>query len=444
MIGEIQPNIPFEVVKDPIYGYVRLYEHEKDIIDTPIFQRLRRIKQLPSAHYVYPSATHTRFSHCLGVMHISGIFLSRLLEPYMDVISSEEFCHYFFLMRLWGLTHDLGHGPFSHTFDSAVLQQMSLNHEYMSSRIILENNEISSIIETKLRDYQIVPKTLSEYLVKGKEEWTDPHVLGNTEHTEAAFFHILKGFYSTDIIDYLLRDNLFTGANYGNFDWQRLILSSHLNKDEIALDEKARDTLDAFLLSRLFSFNAIYYHRWSRVVDHIMKVFLTKANELINFSSYTQNVSDYEKLDEESIFNIRELESIPERIMLRNRKIPFKLIAEKRISTSDLPFLTEDILSSILSQKLGREVPSEAYFVDTPNLQFVPAIGEDISMMDSTASPPTFSWEPIRVTSWGNVSQSVWTVRLFLNTQYASSQEKIKNAFEKTIKKGETKLKTHF
>lgn len=163
MVEEIQTHVPYEMIKDPIYGYIRLYEHEREIIDTPAFQRLRRIKQLPSAHYVYPGATHTRFSHSLGVMHISGMFLRRLLEPYSTEISQDEFCHYFFLIRLWGLTHDLGHGPFSHTFDSAVLQHLNLNHELMSSRIVQENSEIANIIEKRLSAYAISPKTLSAY-----------------------------------------------------------------------------------------------------------------------------------------------------------------------------------------------------------------------------------------------------------------------------------------
>jgi len=444
MIREAQPNIPYDVIKDPVYGYIQLYEHEKEIIDTPAFQRLRRIKQLPSAHYVYPGATHTRFSHSLGVMHISGIFVSRLLEPYMEKISHDDFWHYFFLMRLWGLTHDLGHGPFSHIFDATVLQQISLNHEYMSSRIIQENPEITNIIEKRLKDYGIFHKTVSEYLAKGKEEWSDPRMLGKTEHNEASFYHILKGFYSTDIIDYLLRDNLFTGAGYGNFDWQRLILSSHLNKDEIALDKKARDTLDAFLLSRLFSFNAIYYHRWSRAIDHTIKVFLTKLRDKIDFSTYTQNVTEYEKLDDESIFHLTETTAIPEKTMLVNRKIPFRQVDEKRFPTSDLPFLSEDILSEILSEKLKGEVPQEAYFVDTPNLPLCPTIGkEEICMIDMTSSPPNISREQIRETSWGKVPQTIWTMRLYLDMKYANVEEKIKKAFRAAVK-GEIRLRTHY
>ncbi len=133
---EVKPAIPYEFIKDPIYGYIRLYEHEREIIDTPSFQRLRRLKQLPSVHYIYPGATHTRFSHSLGVMHLSGIFVNHLLEPHKNKIPGDTFAHFFFLIRLWGLTHDLGHGPFSHAFEEAILEDFRLNHEYMSAKIV--------------------------------------------------------------------------------------------------------------------------------------------------------------------------------------------------------------------------------------------------------------------------------------------------------------------
>lgn len=446
MLGnaEVKSKIPYEFIKDPIYGYITLYEHEKEIIDTPSFQRLRRIKQLPSAHLVYPGATHTRFSHSLGVMHLSGLFMKHLLEPYKEEISEETLLHFFFLIRLWGLTHDLGHGPFSHIFDEVILEEIGLNHEYMSSKIVLEDGDIAGLIDKKLGDFDINPKTLAEYLGKSREEWSQAKTLGKTEHSETAFYYILKGFYSTDIMDYLLRDNLYTGAGYGNFDWQRLIISSHLLKDELALEKKSRDTLDAFLLSRLFSFNTIYYHRWSRVVDHIIKSFLTKAKEKVDFDSYTEDVNEYRKLDEQSIFYMSELYEIPERTMLMNRVIPFRQVDEVKLSVPAMPFLSEDHLSALLSEKLKNEIPHEAYFVDTPYLPLNPMLGEDeVCIIDTSTSPPTVSREPVRKTSWGEVPYSVWTIRLYLDIKYEKAKQEAKKAFRKVIK-GETKQRTHY
>lgn len=438
-------QVSHDFIKDPIYGYVRLYEHELKIIDTASFQRLRRIKQLSSAHFVYPGATHTRFSHSLGVMHLSGLFASQLLEPYKNAISERTLLHYFFLIRLWGLTHDLGHGPFSHTFDEVVLQEMGLNHEYMSAKIVQKDGDICEVIDAKLKDFQITPKTLAEYLGKSREELSQAKRIGNTNHNERAFYQILKGFYSTDIIDYLLRDNLYTGAGYGNFDWQRLILSSHLHKNEIALEKKSRDTLDAFLLSRLFSFNTIYYHRWSRVVDHIIRIFLTKAKEKINFSSYTNDVNEYKKLDEESIFNLEETKTIPERDMLLKRVIPFRQIDQVNYPGLPVPFLSEANISTMLSEKLKNKMPPEAYFVDTPYLPLNPMLGEDeVCIIDTSMSPPKSSHEPVRRTSWGEeLPYSVWTIRLFLHNKYQRMRTKVKDAFRAVVG-GESKQRTHY
>jgi hypothetical protein len=441
--AEVSSKIPYEFVKDPIYGYITLFEHEKEIIDTPSFQKLRRIKQLPSAHYIYPGATHTRFSHSLGVMHLSGLFIEQLLEPYKNEISENEFLRFFFLVRLWGLTHDIGHGPFSHIFDKVVLEDMGLNHEYMSSKIVQEDKDIAGIIDEKLKDYDINPKVLSEYLGKSREEWTEAKTLGKTEHNEAAFYYILKGFYSTDIIDYLLRDNLYTGAGYGNFDWQRLILSSHLVRNEIALEFKSRDTLDAFLLSRLFSFKTIYYHRWSRVVDHIIKDFLTKAKEKIDFKKYANNVNEYGLLDEQSIFYIPELNEIPERKMLMNRVIPFREIDQVLIP-EPMRFLREDDLCRLLSDKLKGKIPEEAYFIDTPNLHLNPMIGEEeVCIIDMSTSPPTISHESIRKTSWGEVPPLIWTIRLYLHSDYDKIKDEVKQDFRALIE-GESKTRTHY
>jgi HD superfamily phosphohydrolase len=443
---ETKAGISYEIVKDPLYGYIILYEHEKDIIDTPSFQRLRRIKQLPSAHYVYPGATHTRFSHSLGVMHLSGLFLKHLLEPFRKYMDDDEFLHYYFLVRLWGLTHDLGHGPFSHTFDKAILEEFDMNHEYMSSRIVQKNNEIASVLDKKLRDYKITSKDLAEYLGRSREEWPETKRLGKTEHSEAAFYYILKGFYSTDIIDYLLRDNHFTGAGYGNFDWQRLILSSHLQEDEVALEKKSRDALDAFLLSRLFSFNTIYYHRWSRVIDYIMKSFLVKAKKKINFRNLAEDIKEYEKLDEESIFHMDELKEIPELTMLRNRIIPFRQISEKkvRLDESTFAFLDEDDLSALLAEKLKNKIPKNAFFVDTPKLAFCPMVEEEqVCIADMSTSPPQITRERVRETSIGEVPYSVWTIRLYLDVRYKQKRDELKEAFEAMVSK-ESKLRTHY
>jgi len=442
MLIHPEPALRYDQVKDPIYGYIRLYEHESNIVNSPYFQRLRRISQLYSAQYVYPGATHTRFSHSLGVMHLSGIFISHLLEPLRKNIKDRDFHHFFLLARLLGLTHDLGHGPFSHTFDRTIMEKRGMNHEYMSSRIVREDPHISEAIDKNLKSYSIRAKTVAEYLLKTREEWTRPRRIGKTEHTERILFYILKGFYSTDIIDYLLRDNLYTGAGYGNFDWQRLIFSSLLYKDEIALNKKAMDTLDSFLLSRLFSFNTIYYHRWSRAVDYVITTFLQKADKKAHLGRYSKDLDKYLKLDESSIFHLKELRTIPERRMLLERQIPFRSADEVTLPIST-PLLDPKAHQKSISERLESQFSSGAFFVDTPNLALNPMIGDPLLWVVDTSDPqPSATRERVRRTPWGEIPYSLWTVRLYVNVKYDNITEKIKKAFRLATKEGN--LETHY
>ena len=118
-------------IKDPIHGYIELNKPEIDIVDTPQFQRLRRIRQLSAAHLTYPGAEHTRFHHSLGVMHVAGEIAQRLVD--VELIDQEEYTK----IRIAGLLHDIGHGPFSHLFEE-VLEKRDMNHEQMTTQIVKE------------------------------------------------------------------------------------------------------------------------------------------------------------------------------------------------------------------------------------------------------------------------------------------------------------------
>jgi HD superfamily phosphohydrolase len=116
---------------------------ERDLIDTVWLQRLRRIHQLQSARWVFPSAEHSRFQHSLGTMHVAGEFAQHLY-PFMKRIFQDAIPSKFFieeLLRLAGLLHDVGHGPFCHFFDEHVLQRFGLTHEVLSQKVILGGDD---------------------------------------------------------------------------------------------------------------------------------------------------------------------------------------------------------------------------------------------------------------------------------------------------------------
>ncbi len=134
------------LIADPIYHYILMTdrvegeETERDVIDTPWVQRLRRIFQLQSARWVYPSAEHTRFQHSLGTMHVAGAFAEQLYPSLSKIEKIELPSPYYIeeLLRLAGLLHDIGHGPLCHFFDEQYLSRFNTNHEEIGQHIIRE------------------------------------------------------------------------------------------------------------------------------------------------------------------------------------------------------------------------------------------------------------------------------------------------------------------
>jgi len=432
----------YEVVKDPVHGYIRLYDHERKIINSKAFQRLRRIKQTVSAHYVYPGATHTRFSHSLGVMHISGMFVNRLLEPLLSnhEIEIAEAQRYFFLVRLWGLTHDIGHGPFSHVFDEAILKRIRYSHESLGHKILTEDPEMTSIFDNISKNLGITAKDVSELMMKTSEEWEPGKNIGRSNHCDSALYHVLLGSYSCDIIDYLLRDSLFTGAGYGDIDWQRLLTYSRLHQREVALEKKAEDSLCAFLLARLFMFAAVYYHKTSRAFDRVAESFLVKTNDLIKWNEEIENVDRYLQLDEESIVQDRRLLDVEERNCLLLRRNPFSSVYEQRIPmkekqswTTRLAELSLKGLPDVMRKRL-EDVPEEAFFVDTPNLPLNPMVQTDeICFIDTSVTPPVESRLPIHKAFWVEMPHQVCMFRLYVSKTHADLTQKIKGVFEELV-----------
>jgi len=147
-------------VFDEVHGYIELTEPELAIVDTPTFQRLRYIKQLAVAWYVYPGATHTRFSHSLGVMHVMGLIARRLYS--MGYIHSEDDVQ---LLRLAALLHDVGHTPFSHAIEPYYRDRVGLSHEDLTEMMILESYDIRDT----LIDYGFDPREIV-MILKGKHK----------------------------------------------------------------------------------------------------------------------------------------------------------------------------------------------------------------------------------------------------------------------------------
>jgi HD superfamily phosphohydrolase len=262
-------------IADPIHKFIRFTDLEKKIIDSSVFQRLRRIKQLAGAHLVYPSAQHSRFEHSLGTMHVAGLAGDHLFS--LGVIDKESIQE----LRVASLLHDIGHGPFSHLFEEALKVTGNKNHETLGADII-RKTELNDILSA----FGYSAKTISEISfgnskVKFKNE-------------------IISGSLSADLMDYLPRDGFFTGVEYGKVDYNRIINSFRVtDKQSLALDISSFYSFESMIISRFEMFRAVYFHKTVRSAEVMLLHSILLSSKELNLAGLSLN--DYLKLTDDSI-----------------------------------------------------------------------------------------------------------------------------------------------
>ena len=340
-------------VKDPIYGYIRLTEVEKNVIDTLAVQRLRRIRQLAGAEYVYPAANHTRFEHVLGAMYLAGVVADNLPVN----LSSEEKQK----IRLAALLHDVGHAPFSHLFEPMLIKFLHRSHEDMSSWIIADS-DLTDVISAQGYD----PKELSNLAV-GRPGSSDKRFFGQ----------IISSSFDVDKMDFVVRDSYHTGAGYGFVDVFRLIYTMDILEGNLAVDITALPALESLILARFESFRAIYFHRACRAVQMMLLRALELAKDDLQILGI-QNPDQYLEWDDCSVWS-KLVQNARSREILRDlsqRKL-MKCAYEKTF------FVRDELVSSVftnenvrakLEEEIARtsEVPIEDIGIDVPSLPSVP------------------------------------------------------------------------
>ena len=242
-------------IRDPIHGFVSIQGRELDVLDSPLFQRLRRIHQLAMARLVYPGAIHTRFDHTLGVLHVAGRLCKQL--------NVDD--HHTKIIRFAALLHDIGHGPFSHVSES-ILAQISGEalarkagkkekiHELITQHIILESSDLDPGLTRK--DREEVVKLLSDGLDR------------------RLYRDIISGPLDADKQDYLLRDSYFCGVSYGVYDIDQL--QTTLTKADDAGDEvmvvheSGVHSLEQFVLAKYYLTTQVYRHKVRLISDSML------------------------------------------------------------------------------------------------------------------------------------------------------------------------------
>ena len=346
---------------DPIHDFIRVYNHELPLIDNPIFQRLRRIRQLSGAHLTYPAAQHTRFEHSLGVMHIAGQAGHSLYEK--GFLKSDDIK----ILRLAALLHDIGHGPFSHLFEE-IIQKKKMSHEDFGKEIILKS-EIGDVLSKQGFDKRFITKV----------------AFGNSKFQHLN--EIVSGALSADMMDYLLRDGYFTGAEHAKVDHKRITQSLNIHRKKLALERSALYSFESMMHSRYQMFKAVYFHKTVRAAEVMLLEALRLSDDEFGFTSF--NLTEYLKLTDEFILSSLLSSKSPKLKRARqfaqdyqNRKL-LKCVFERIVTNrTNLKKIHTDKLRSHLSKK--SKVDESEIFVDssvTPSIPLAPSKNESTSII---------------------------------------------------------------
>ena len=348
------------VIRDEIHRDILIPSHISKLIDTKEFQRLRNIQQLATCHYVFPAATHNRFSHSLGAYHLAVKLCEHLSEVQPGIISNEDAE----LVSIGALLHDIGHPPFSHLLESDKVFATFHSHEDWGKKI-LESTETD------------IGKALREILGDDRTERLFALYSGksvcNGQEIPPFLKEIISSQLDVDRMDYMIRDQANTGAQIGGFDSSRVIRALRVNEDGRLYAKKwGLPAIEAYLVTRYHMYNQVYFHKVNQLTQEYLIRVLSRARKLaidgkLKLTNSLRNmlcneelsVKDYVKLTDADINSVLMdwSESNDDELAKYADKLVSRKDYHKSIRISDL---TEE-MSSIVIEKIKPIVKNSGY-----------------------------------------------------------------------------------
>jgi HD superfamily phosphohydrolase len=347
-----------KIINDPVHGFIHVRSALVfKLIEHPWFQRLRRIRQLGLSELVYPGATHTRFHHALGAMHLMSTALD-ILKSKGVAISQEE--HEAACVAL--LLHDIGHGPFSHTLERSIVQGVS--HE-----------DISRMLMHRLDEMHNGALQLARSIFAGT-------------YARPFFHQLISGQLDMDRLDYLMRDSFYTGVSEGVVGADRIIHMLNVVNDELVVEEKGIYSIEKFIIARRLMYWQVYLHKTVIAADNLLWKILLRARELAG-SGHTPASTDaltyflegggaedemlqrFVELDDTDIqLAVKNWARHSDRVLallcqsLMNRRLPRIQLRNSAFSNEEIAGKTADVC-----RILGIEAKDAVYFVQTGELE---------------------------------------------------------------------------
>ena len=294
-------------IRDPVLGPIPVLEEERRLIDHPLFQRLRRIKQLGLCEVPFPGATHTRFLHSLGVMHLAGLAFDAVFRDYAPA-GDHEHERLRRLVRLAGLLHDVGHFPMSHSMEEVMPARAALplpgtagdttracHEDY--TQLVLHASDLADELDRHHAGWELTAQDVAAVLdLRVAHDGAGFRWRG--QDVRRVLHQLVASELDADRMDYLLRDAFYSGVSYGHFDrgWLLSNLTRHEADDglHMALQSRAVFTFDHYLLARYHMFLTVYFHHRSVALERMLAMTFGEAPEPVAFPSRADDLLTFD------------------------------------------------------------------------------------------------------------------------------------------------------